>query len=146
MRRRTWVEVVARGVRPEERELAAAGARRLERVVDVGQIVAEHGLVAIAMDQPQVLERGDAPEVPDQRAHQRGVDPLEVSVGDRRNQREGPLPGLGERVDGIRGRDAGHRWTRKLIRSIVASSVARLRRFPGSPWVWDLRFSGQRVA
>ena len=58
------VEVVARGARAEERQLAAAGPRRLERVVDVGEVLAQQRPAAEPVHEPQVLERGDVARGP----------------------------------------------------------------------------------
>ena len=103
------VEVLPRRRGPQERQLAAARSRRLERVVDLGQVAAEHRLAAEAMDEPQVLERGDVPEVPDERAHQRRVDALEVLVADVGDECQRALARLGQRLDRVGGgQRSGH--------------------------------------
>ena len=93
------------------------------------------GSLAVAVDEPQVLERGDVPEVPDERAHQRRVDPLEVLVGDRRHQRQRPVPGLAEGCDHFRCARrrrcarAGH-LSHCLILACSASETFRERSLP----------------
>ena len=103
-------EVFPRLVRPEEGQVAAPGPRGLEGVVDLGQVAPDHGLAAEAVDEPEVLEGGDVPEVPDERAHQLRVHSLEVAVGDRGDQRKRSLPCLGQRSGqrlGLGGGDGG---------------------------------------
>ena len=74
-------EVVTRGVGPQELEVSALGAGCLERVVDLGEALAEHWPPAVAVHQPQILERRDVTEIPHERAHQGRVDALEIVVG-----------------------------------------------------------------
>ena len=95
------LEVLPRRPGPQERQLAAAGARCLERVVDVGQVVAEQRPPAAAVHEPQVLERRDMPEVPDERAHQRRMDALQVGVRELLHERQRALAGLGQTLDGL---------------------------------------------
>ena len=72
--------------RTQEVELAAAGARGLERVIDVGEVLAEQRPPAVAVSDPEILERRDVAEIPDERAHQLGVDAFEVVVRHRGDQ------------------------------------------------------------
>ena len=64
---------------------------RLERVVDLRQVGAQQRPAAVAVRQPQVLERRDVAEVPDERAHQRRVDALEILLVDAVDQPAGLL-------------------------------------------------------
>ena len=112
--------------RPQEREVAAAGARRLERVIDVGQLLAQERLSAEAMHDPEVLEGGDVAEVPDQRAHQRRVDLLQLLVGERRHQLERPracLPEVIDRLLGVADRDGCLEAVHPVI--VTASNLTR---------------------
>ncbi len=77
------------------RELAPVGARRLEGVVDVGEVGAQQFEPGLPSD-PEVLERGDVPEVPDERAHQRVVNAIEIVVGDVLDQGKRALARLFE--------------------------------------------------
>jgi hypothetical protein len=61
-------------------ELAAIGSGRLGGVVDDRQLRPERLEPACALAQPQVLEGGDVPEIPDQRAHQGVVTRLRSSL------------------------------------------------------------------
>ena len=97
------VEVRARLGGTQERQLAAARSGRLERVVDLGQVGSEHRLAAEATDEPQVLEGGDVAEVPDERAHQRRVDALEVLVADAGDEGQRALTRLGQGLDRVGG-------------------------------------------
>jgi hypothetical protein len=92
-------EIFARLRTSQERQFPAAGSRGLKRVVHLGQVLAQQRQTAEAMGQPQVLKRGDVPQIPDQRAHQRGMNLLKILVRDRRDEIDCPLPGLSERVD-----------------------------------------------
>ena len=78
-------QVLARGGRVEQLDFAAHGARRLERVVDGGEVGAQQLLAAVAVADPQVLVGGDVREIPHQRAHDRRellLEPLVREVGD----------------------------------------------------------------
>ena len=85
--------------RVQQREIAAHRARGLERVVHRGQVLAQERALAEAVHQPQVLVGGDVREVPDQWAHQRRMDALEIVLGHRRHQRERPPARLLKCVD-----------------------------------------------
>ncbi len=74
------VEVLARLRWSEQREVTSYVARSLERVVHCGEVLAQQRALSVTMRQPQVLKRGDMAEIPDQRAHQGGVDAFEVVV------------------------------------------------------------------
>ena len=120
------LEVVARLGRPQERQVAAAGARGLEGVVDIGQLLAQQRLAAEAMHDPEVLEGGDVAQVPDQRAHQRGVDPLQLLIGEGGHQLERPLAGLLQPVDrclGVAHRDGCLEAVHPLI--VTASNLTK---------------------
>ena len=64
----------------EDLDAAAHRARGLEGVVDLRQLAPEHGLAAVAVHQPQVLESRDVPEIPHQRAHDRVDHALQIVV------------------------------------------------------------------
>ena len=91
--------VLAGRLGSQERQLAAAGSRGLHRVVYVDQLGPDHRSIAVAVDEPQVLERRDVTEVPHERAHQGRVHPLQVLVGDWRDELERPLTGPLERFE-----------------------------------------------
>ena len=94
-------EVGERLVAAQVREVAALGARRLERVVDLGQLRSHQGEAAAAVREPQVLERGDVAEIPDERAHQRRVDALERAVVQVRDERERARARVAQRVEHV---------------------------------------------
>ncbi len=121
-------QVLARLGRAQERQIAAAGPGCLEGVIDVGQVLMEQRPAAIAVDQPQVLEGGDVPEVPDQRAHQRRVNEFEVLLGHRLHQRQRARACLGERLNGLR---LGQ-FERCLARAVHYRQWCQRRRF-GKP-------------
>jgi hypothetical protein len=73
----------------EDRQLAADLARLLDRVVEVAQVAAKGLAPADSLDQPELLEVGDVPEIPDQRAEDRVVDPVELLLGEGLDQRQG---------------------------------------------------------
>ena len=75
----------------------AHGARRLEGVVQLGELGMQQRLAGVTVHEPQVLVGGDVAEVPYERAHQLGVGALEVRVADRRDERERPLAGPRQR-------------------------------------------------
>ena len=108
-------QIVARRGRPERLDFPAHRARRLERVVQLGQIRAQQLQARVAMSEPQVLVGGDVTEIPDERAHDRRVHALEIRVADSRDQRErarARLLEVGERpgqVRGCRRADGGRR-------------------------------------
>jgi hypothetical protein len=64
------LQVLAGLGRAQERQLAAAGARSLKCVIDIGQLLVQQRLAAEAMHDPEVLEGGDVAQVPHQWAHQ----------------------------------------------------------------------------
>jgi hypothetical protein len=121
------LEVLARLPCPQERQAAPPGPGSLEGVVDLGQVRPLHRLTGEAVHQPEVLERGDVPQVPGQGTHQVRVDALEVGVRDPRHQGERPLPSLAEPVDERLGIDGGGRWR--------VAHVAAGRSLPGLPFV-----------
>ena len=76
-------EVVDRLGAVEDRQVAAHGARRLERVVHRGELRVQQRLAAVAVDEPQVLVGRDVREIPREWAHQRRVRGLHLLVGER---------------------------------------------------------------
>ncbi len=90
-------------VRCERLDLAAHGARRLERVVQRGELGAQQLEAAVAVGEPQVLVGGDVAEVPHQRAHDRRVHALELLVVERRDQRQRSLARGAHREQHLRG-------------------------------------------
>ena len=76
-------------VGPQDRQLAADLAGLLDRVVELAQLSAEWLAPADPLDQPELLEVGDVPQVPDQRAEDRVVDPIQLLLGERLDQLEG---------------------------------------------------------
>ena len=111
-------QVLVRLGAPQVGEIAALPARRLEGVVDLGEVPAQHRLAAEAVHEPQVLEGGDVPEVPHQRAHQLRVHALEVLGAHRLHQREGPLARHVEAVEegvGVGRRGGGCGGGRHLV-------------------------------
>ena len=72
------VQIGERLLRTEVGQVAAVGAGRLGRVVDLPEALARGPQPADVLAEPEVLERGDVAQVPDQRAHQRVVDPVQV--------------------------------------------------------------------
>jgi hypothetical protein len=93
------LEVAAGAGRVEQRERAAYRARRLEGVVERGELGVQELPAADAVADPQVLVGRDVREVPDQRGHERIDHALEVArreVGDqgqRRRARRRQVPG-----------------------------------------------------
>ena len=71
--------------------LASLGARRLGCVVHLHQVGPQRRHAGAAPGHPQVLEGGDVPQVPDERAHQRVVHALEVGLIDGLRQPHRPL-------------------------------------------------------
>jgi len=76
-------------LRAQDRQLAADLAGLLDRVVELAEIPPQRLPPADPLNQPELLEVGDVPEIPDQRAEDRGVDPVELLVGERLDQLEG---------------------------------------------------------
>ncbi len=95
------LEILPGLVRAQIGKIAAVRPRGLKCVVDLGEILTQQGPSAEAVDQPQVLEGRDVPEIPDQWAHQRGMDPLQVGLGHRLHEPERALPRLAQRLDCI---------------------------------------------
>ena len=87
-------EVLARAGGVQQLDLAAHGARRLERVVGRGEVGAQQRLAGVAMHEPEVLVGGDVGEIPDERAHQRVDLALEVAIADRGGEHERALTRL----------------------------------------------------
>ena len=91
------LEVLARLAGSQERKITAVRARCLERVVDIGEVVVEQRPAAVAVDEPQVLERGDVAEVPHERAHRASSeparDPRRRPTARARASARGPRPG-----------------------------------------------------
>jgi len=76
-------------VRFQDGKLAADLARLLDRVIELPQLPTESLTAADALDQPELLEVGDVPQIPDQRAENRVVDPVELLLRERLDQLEG---------------------------------------------------------
>jgi hypothetical protein len=83
------VHVGAHLVGLQDGQLAADLARLLDRVVEIAQIAPEGLPAADALDQPELLEVGDVPQVPDQGTEDRVVDPVELLLGERLDQLQG---------------------------------------------------------
>ena len=97
--------VVERLLGPQVGELAAFGPRRLVGVVHPHELGTQRLEPAASHREPEVLEGRDVPQVPDERAHQRVVDPVQVLLAQRRHQGERALADLVEqRLDPSRGR------------------------------------------
>ncbi len=80
---------VALGLRPAQiGQLAAARSRGLEGVVDLGELGVQERQAPVAVSQPEILEARDVAEVPDERAHQRGVNAFEILVRHAGHERE----------------------------------------------------------
>ena len=92
------VHVGAQVVAAQDRQLVADLARVLDRVVERAELAVHRLAVADALDQPELLEVGDVAEVPGERAEDRRVDRVELLVGERLDEPEGPLARLGEAV------------------------------------------------
>jgi hypothetical protein len=73
----------------QDRQLAADLARLLDRVVELAEVTAQRLAAADPADKPELLEVGDVPEVPDQRAEDRVVDPIELLLRERLDQLQG---------------------------------------------------------
>jgi hypothetical protein len=112
---------------PQEGQASPPGAGCLEGVVDLGQVGPLHRLAGEAVQQPEVLERGDVPQVPGQGAHQGRVDAFEIGVRDALEQGERALPSPTQAVDERLGVDRGGRWG--------VAHVAAVRSLPGIPFV-----------
>jgi plasmid stabilization system protein ParE len=82
----------------QDRQLAADLARVLDRVVEAPKLPVQRLPPPDRLHQPQLLEVGDVPEVPGQRAQDRRVDRVQLLVVERRDQRQRPLARLGESV------------------------------------------------
>ena len=74
-------EVDAKLVAVQDRQLAAAGARVLDRVVEPAQIAVQRVPTANRLHQPQLFEVGDVAQVPRQGAQDRGVHAVQLLVG-----------------------------------------------------------------
>jgi hypothetical protein len=75
----------------EDRQLAADLARILDRVVEATEIAVQRLEAADSLDQPELLEVGDVPEVPGERAEELGVDRVELLLAERLDQHQGAL-------------------------------------------------------
>jgi hypothetical protein len=73
----------------EDRQLAADLPGLLDGVIELAEVAAERLPTADSLDEPELLEVSDVPQVPDQRAEDRVVDPVELLMGERLNQLEG---------------------------------------------------------
>ena len=75
----------------QDRQLAARPARVLDRVVEAAEVAVQRLALADRLHQPELLEVGDVPEIPGQRAEHRRVDPVELLVVERLDQPQGAL-------------------------------------------------------
>ena len=85
-----WADLVG----PQDRQLAPDLAGLLDRVVEIAEVAAERFAAADPLNEPELLEVADVAEVPDQRAEDRVVDPIELLLGERLDQLEGVAAGL----------------------------------------------------
>jgi hypothetical protein len=76
----------------EDRQLVAPGPRVLDRVVEPAEVAVQRLAATGGLDQPELLEVGDVPEVPGERAEQRRVDRVELLVVELFDQQQRPLP------------------------------------------------------
>jgi hypothetical protein len=76
----------------EDRQLVAPVARVLDRVVEPAEVAVQRLAVARGLDEPELLEVGDVPEVPGERAEQRRVDVVELLVVELLDEEQSPLP------------------------------------------------------
>ena len=83
------VHVRADLIGTKDGQLASDLAGLLDRVVELAEVSAQWLASADTPDQPELLEVPDVAEVPDQRAQDRVVDPIELLVGERLDQLEG---------------------------------------------------------
>jgi hypothetical protein len=103
-------DVVAELVAAQDRQLVAGLARVLDRIVDPPELAVGGIAPADALNEPELLEVGDVAEIPSQRAEDRRVDRVELLLGERLDQEQGPLPRLLEAIGdpfaqiGLRGR------------------------------------------
>ena len=80
----------------QDRQLAARPARVLDRVVEAAELAVQGLAPADRLHQPELLEVGDVPEIPGQRAEQRRVDAVELLVVERLDQLKRRAARLGE--------------------------------------------------
>jgi hypothetical protein len=85
-------------VAAENRELVTGRPRILDRVVEAPEAAIERLALADRLDQPELLEVRDVPEVPGERAQDRRVLPVELFLGERGDQLEGAGARLGEPI------------------------------------------------
>jgi hypothetical protein len=83
------IHVGADLVGAQDRKLASDLPRLLDRVVELAQVTPQRLAPADPLDEPELLEVGDVPEIPDQRTEDRVVDPVELLVGERLDQLQG---------------------------------------------------------
>jgi hypothetical protein len=72
----------------QDRQRAADLARLLDRVVELAEVTPEWLPAADPLDEPELLEVGDVPEVPDQWAENRVVYAVELLLRERLDQGE----------------------------------------------------------
>jgi hypothetical protein len=80
------VEVGAQLLTAQDRQRAANAPGVLDRVVVAAQLAVQRLPPANGLDQPQLLEVGDVPQVPGQRAEDGRVNPVQLLVGQRRDE------------------------------------------------------------
>ena len=83
-------------VAAQDRKLVARRARVLDRVVEAPELAAQRLAPADLLGEPELLEVGDVPQVPDQGAQDRGVDAVELLVGERLDERQRACARLAE--------------------------------------------------
>ena len=90
------VEVGAKLVAAQDRQLAADRPWVLDRVVEAAQLAVQRVQAANRLHQPQLLEVGDVAQVPGQGAEDRRVDAVQLLVGERLDEPESSPSRLGQ--------------------------------------------------
>ena len=125
------VHVGAQLVAAQDRQLVAGLARVLDRVVEAPQLAVHRLAAADPLHQPQLLEVGDVAEVPGERAEDRRVDGVELLVGERLDQEEGPLARLREAVGDLLAQVGlgRRRDVEKATQAAISANV--------NEWIWS---------
>jgi hypothetical protein len=74
----------------QDRKLVAPRPGVLDRVVETSEVAVERIPAAGGLDQPELFEVGDVPEVPGERAEERRMDGVELLVVELLDQQERP--------------------------------------------------------
>ena len=90
------VEVGAKLVAAQDRQLAACAPRVLDRVVEAAELAVQRLPATHRLHQPQLLEVGDVAQVPRQWAEDRRIDAVQLLVGERLDEPEGSPSRLGQ--------------------------------------------------